>query len=376
MFQPQSEKACLKIFCPLERFFPVFHTRLLFPAFPLEMTTPITKHTKMAIVQHLRRGESLQTVANALHLAKSTVAKYRQLLCPDLPNHPHGRPRSLPERVERQIVQQVLSGKVWSAPKAADAVWHDFQIRVSDRTMRNVLHRRGLRSYRRPRKPLLAPRHRRARKNFAFKVLHWTVDDWKKVVFVDESKFERVHPAGPLKSWRWPGVCLRSEDVRLTLKFGGGSVMIWGRLSWHGLTPLVRIQGPMNASLYLSILQENLAPFVESFSNAERQGVMLGQDNDPKHTARRIQSWLAASGIKALKWPANSPDLNPVEHLWAELERRVRAEIPAPTTVDALWSALAVAWAEIPHETVSKLVESMPARIEAVYRARGSYTAW
>ena len=77
-----------------------------------------------------------------------------------------------------------------------------------------------------------------------------------------------------------------------------------------------------------------------------------------------------------MDWPALSPDMNPIEHLWDELKRRVRARNPVPSSVGELKTALLEEWAGIPQENVKKLIRSMKNRLQDVIRARGGNTKY
>uniref|UniRef100_A0A3Q3J269 T-box domain-containing protein n=1 Tax=Monopterus albus TaxID=43700 RepID=A0A3Q3J269_MONAL len=71
-------------------------------------------------------------------------------------------------------------------------------------------------------------------------------------------------------------------------------------------------------------------------------------------------------GVEELDWPAQSPDINPIEHLWDELERRLRFRPSRPTSVSDLTNALLEEWSKIPMNTLLNLVDSFPRRVEAV----------
>ena len=87
-------------------------------------------------------------------------------------------------------------------------------------------------------------------------------------------------------------------------------------------------------------------------------------DNAPMHKARSIQKWFVEIGVEELHRPAQSPDLNPIEHLWDELERRLRARPNRPTSVPDLTNALVVEWKQIPTAMFQHLVESLPGRVD------------
>ncbi|KAK7899416.1 hypothetical protein WMY93_020269 [Mugilogobius chulae] len=86
----------------------------------------------------------------------------------------------------------------------------------------------------------------------------------------------------------------------------------------------------------------------------------------PAHKARSIKTRMTDSGVDELDWPAQSPDLNPIEHLWDELERRLRARPSRPTSVCDLTNALLEEWSKIPINTLLNHVDSLPRRVEAV----------
>ena len=95
----------------------------------------------------------------------------------------------------------------------------------------------------------------------------------------------------------------------------------------------------------------------------------------PLHIARSIQKWFVKIGVKELDWPAQSPDLIPIKHLWHELERRLRARPKRPTSVSDLTNALVAEW-KSPQAMFQHLVESLPRRVEAVITTKGGPTSY
>ena len=84
------------------------------------------------------------------------------------------------------------------------------------------------------------------------------------------------------------------------------------------------------------------------------------KDNDPKHTAKKAEQWFSDNNIIPMKWPAQSPDLNPIEHLWQHLKAKFQQYDTPPKGVHELWNRVAKEWTEIPPETCQKLIENMP----------------
>ncbi|KAK1790588.1 hypothetical protein P4O66_014464, partial [Electrophorus voltai] len=94
-------------------------------------------------------------------------------------------------------------------------------------------------------------------------------------------------------------------------------------------------------------------------------GAFLFQHNcAPVQKARSIKTWMSEFGVEELDWPAQSPDLNPIEHLWDELEQRLRARPSPPTSVSDLTNVLLEEWPKPPINSFLNLVECLPRRVE------------
>jgi hypothetical protein len=131
----------------------------------------------------------------------------------------------------------------------------------------------------------------------------------------------------------------------------------------------------MDAELHVSILNDELIDTIDYYG-MDRSKLIFQQDNDPKHTSRLAHQWFANNGIEVLDWPAQSPDLNPIEHLWWHLKRRLNEYETEPNGIQELWERVEKEWNAIPTQICLDLIESMPRRIAAVSKARGGYTTY
>ncbi|KAI4888211.1 hypothetical protein NFI96_002800 [Prochilodus magdalenae] len=129
-----------------------------------------------------------------------------------------------------------------------------------------------------------------------------------------------------------------SDCTVLSIKFGGGGLMVWGWGSGVGPRPLVPVRGTLNASADQETLDHSMLP---TLWGQFGDGPFLFQhDRTPVHRASSIKTWRSESGVEELDWPAQSPDLHPIEQLWDELEWRQRARPSRPTSVSDLTDVL------------------------------------
>jgi transposase len=224
-------------------------------------------------------------------------------------------------------------------------------------------------------RPFLSKRHRRERLDFAIAHQDWTVDDWKMVVWSDETKINRLGSDGRKWVWKKKGEGLSDRLVEGTLKFGGGSLMMWGCMLWDGVGYACKIDGRMDGDLYLKILEEDLQESLGYFGKSAND-VIFQQDNDPKHTCKKAQTWFQDNGFKVLPWPPQSPDLNPIEHLWEYLKVKLGEYEKPPSGMLELWERVKREWNKIDAAVCQNLIESMPRRVAAVVKAKGGYTKY
>ena len=311
---------------------------------------------------HQRTGVSIGSIS-ALRL------KYR----PNLPRPSAGRPAHLSASDARQAVRLVTGTKSANATQAAKELSKSKGVHIHPKTVQRRLRSYGLKAITKPKAPLLTSAHIKARLDFALQYQDWTIEDWKYVIWSDETKINRLGSDGRTWAWKKPGEPLSSRLVRPVKKFGGGSLMMWGCMCWEGVGFATKIEGRMDGPLYVQILRDELMQTLEYYGK-EVDEVIFQQDNDSKHTSKVALKCFQELGLRVLSWPANSPDLNPIEHLWFILKRRLNDYPEPPKGMLELWERVQVEWEAISKEQVQKLIISMADRIQAVIRSKGDVT--
>lgn len=217
----------------------------------------------------------------------------------------------------------------------------------------------------------LSLRHRRDRVNWVVAHRRWTRRQWNEVVFSDESRFNLSCADGRLRVCRRRGERFDLQNVIEWDRYGGGSVMIWGGTCHGAKTDIVTVAGNLTSVRYCAeIIEHVVVPFIR-----QRHASIFQQDNARPHSARHTQEILRQNYTDVLQWPAKSPDLSPIEHMWDYLGRKVRARIDVDNVRDHE-RALHQEWQRISMQVVRKLINSMRRRCGAVVAARGLHTRY
>ena len=288
----------------------------------------------------LQEGVAVREVARRLAVSHSVIVRLRERVAATGTTDERrrsGRPRCTSRRQDRAIVRVALRTRTSTARQIRQQIVNPGNVGISDQTIRNRLRENGLHSRRPVVRVPLTEAHRTARRDWSGQHLRWTRQQWATVLFTDESRFTMSFNDGRIRVWRRPGERFLDDCVQEHDRYGGGSVMVWGGIGLNHRTPLHRIQGTLTGVRYRD---EILRPVAIPALQAIGQGAMFQDDNARPHRARVVNDFLRQQQVTRLDWPARSPDLNPIEHLWDALGRRVRDHQPPPNTLNELFNIL------------------------------------
>ncbi len=318
------------------------------------------------IVARHRSGQGYKNISASLKVPKSTVTsiilKWKMFgTTRTLPRA--GRPAKLSYRGRRALVREVKKNPKITVAELQRCI-REMGESCRKSTITAALHQSGLYGRVARRKPLSA-RHMKVCMEDSKMVTN-------KILWSDETKIELFGLNSKRYAWRTPGTAHHLSNTVPTVKHGGGSIMLWGCFSAAGTGRLVAIEGKMNAAKSRDILDENLLQSAQDLRLGRR--FTFQQDSDPKHTAKITKEWLHNNSVTVLEWPSQSPDLNPIEHLWRDLKMAVHQRLPSNLT--ELERICKEEWQRIPKSRCEKLVASFPKRLMAVLNQKGASTKY
>ena len=224
-----------------------------------------------------------------------------------------GRPRRLSDRNIRELKRLVQSDNRLSAAKITSDLNTSLSKPVSKRTVRRYLKELGYEYAVKIKKQWLSGKHRKARVQWCEQYQHWSFQDWRKVIFSNESTFNVLKRKNQVKIWRTDHERLLPECIQQMNTGDGGKVGIWGGISGEGTTTARIFDGTMNGILYCNVLQSELK---QSMAKLSKKTTYTFQQNlAPWHTSKLVKEKMAKMKLNVLEWAAKSPDLNPIEML-------------------------------------------------------------
>lgn len=332
----------------------------------------LSREDMLRAIGMLEAGRRQIDVAEAFGTTQSVISRLltRYRATDDVREHHSGRQRITTPQQDRYVQMSARRNPGATTNQLRDQLYQAHGIRVSRRTIGNRLHDVDLHCRRPWRAQPLNRGNRGSRLQWAQDHIDWDEDQWANVLFSDESRFG-LHPdSRRVRVWRTPGNRQRMQHVQEVHSYRGGTIMVWAGISSAARTDLVLCDRFVNANSYINnILRPVVLPFAQNYG----QNFVLMHDNARAHTAAATTEFLEEHQINVLPWPAQSPDLNPIEHAWDMLQRRVLQHVQNFDNRQQLFQALQAAWEEIPQEYFENIITSMGRRRRAVINARGGH---
>ena len=202
------------------------------------------------------------------------------------------------------------------------------------------------------------------------------MEEWKRIIRTDEASVEIGRDSRARRVWRTNDEEFHHSCIKPTFKSGRSSVMIWGAIVHDRFGPLfVFPEGRIKSAVYVDdILKGPFIVFYTSISN-ERRHTKFMEDVAPIHYTIMEKQWIVENNINRLSWCANSPDLNPMEHVWKRLKAKINQK-KIPKNREELIVTIKQKWACIDVEFIYSVIESMPSRIQAVIDSDGGHTKY
>lgn len=331
------------------------------------------ERTQILTLYHLAEWNKTQ-IARKLRLARSTV-----ILCIQegyyTPRKPPGRPFMLTIHRRHRLINRATQDALHRR-MPLEQIASIEGIQACRRTLFQAF--KCERFFRRiaVEKPLLTEAHRAARLQWAIRHQQWDFEQWKRVLWTDEASFT-TGGFGVIYVTRRPEE--KYEPSCLLPKFRGySSWMAHGCISGTTKGPLVvceKAWGKVTAAVY----SEHILPGVYSHIHEMKHiggyfRAILMEDNASVHTARLTQAVHSQYNLNRMTWPANSPDLNPIENVWRLLKYRIGRRFPYSEA--DVRQYLEEEWAKLELDDFIEYIEEMPERVQAVIAANGGHTKW
>lgn len=282
-----------------------------------------------------------------------------------------GQPRKISPRHQRRILRKVTENPQVTSKELQEDLASDGLV-VHRSTVQRALHREKLHGRVMRKKPFLKSSHKESRLAYAKRHLDKPESFWNNILWTDETKIELFGHNQKRFTWRKKNTAFHQKNILPTVKFGGGSIMLWGCVASSGTGNIVKVEGRMDSNQYQQILQNNVKESVQKLKL--RRGWLFQQDNDPKHCSKSTKAFMEGQRFRVLEWPSQSPDLNIIENVWHDLKVAVHARRPSNLT--ELEAMCKEEWSKIPPARIQGLLQGYKKRLEAVIAAKGGATKY
>lgn len=312
----------------------------------------------------------LETLRIPVSTARNIIKKFNETGSHS-PKPRSGRPKVLSARETSYLCYTAKKDPTIGSRKLSEIMKENSQKKISPSSVRRILIKNNLRAFVMKKKHLLTKKMMTKRLKWAREYVNKPVEFWRNVLFSDESYIDlfgghKIYARRPI------GTGFASQFVRQSPKHPL-KVMIWGCFSSKGVGRIKVVEGTMKSDDYINVLDTKMVPTArDMFPNGN---YVYQDDGAPCHRSKKVKDWHTNNRTQLLEWPGNSPDMNPIENLWAILKMKVRNKMPSGRT--SLIAAIIRCWFdEITPELCLKLADSMPKRLQSVIANKGGHTKY
>lgn len=308
-----------------------------------------------------KEGYSNRDIAKKIKRSHSLVDNYIKLGDKYGLKKKRGR-KSMVGAVLKKKIIHFASKKLLSSTK----IKGELLLKQSARTIRRILSHSSSLVYKKFKsKPPLTENNKKVRLEFAKESIK-NRQDWFKIIWSDEKKFNLDGPDGIRYYWH----DLRNEQHYLSRRaFGGGSLMVWGAFVGKRLLDLVICKHTLDSNKYIDVLTKSLVPPISRELKFMHDGASI-------HRSEMTTNWLQKAKIQTIKWPPYSPDLNPMENVWGMLTRAVYSNGRQFKNKNELEQEILKQWSLIKPQQLENHVQSMTDRIVELIQKYGGSTKY
>lgn len=331
--------------------------------------TILTAEKKETILRLKALDKPWQTIADAVGAKVATVRTFhkRWMAVMDLPPKVKLSKRKINGHVGLEIKRLVRTEPRISIRKIQAALEKKFDNPPGRSTIQTFLRAHDFVIEKLKKRPLLRAANVEKRMSFACENVGKDPGVFDNILWSDEVRVQAYPNHRIIIAWRREDLEHVPELINPQVQGGGISVTFWGCFSASGTGPLVPLDGMMNSQRYMGILHDYVKPEID----ARGGRCVFMQDNASTHKSRIVMECIRNLGIRVLEWPPQSPDLNPIEHLWAILKHKLYTANHSFASKADLISKVLEIWALFPTELCKRLSSSVPGRLERVIERDG-----
>ena len=343
------------------------------------MTKPLPMDSQNSLKVLLQKKMPYSEIMKILpNISKTTISNYNKKFFGGANPSGVGKKSQITKKTQQYITNSILNGKM-DGPKAAVKFLASQGIPMTNGGVKKMLRRNGFKARRKVKTNMISKTNMKLHLAWAKIHRHYKVADWHKWVFSDETRVNIWGSDGISYFWSDKPGTMRPHQIKTHVQNNGGGVMFWGCITadgpGYGTTIL---EGTMKSDEYIEILETSLLDTLNYYHKTVSD-IRFQQDKASPHKSAVTKKWFTDNGFSAneiLDWPAQSPDLNPIEHVWSELKHHLDAYKTCPTTKEELANRISTEWNKFTKEDCCRYIDSMPKRIEAVIKSKGGPTTY